>query len=200
MTWLQFWKLPSNTDAVLTVPEFVQAAPYPKGYGASSRTVNRALRSPSLNVSTTSVRRVVVLYARMVSLDLTPFSDALAQLDAGLKEALEQPQSELLRDGVIQRFEYSHELALKFIRRALETYFGDPVDQMTYNDVLRTAAERALINDTKAWFGYRAARNKTSHTYDAAIAAEVFGSALPFLRHGRELFLRLDALTHRSAA
>jgi len=138
--------------------------------------------------------------ARMMSLDCTPLENALAQLEEGLHEAGRQPASELLRDGVIQRFEYTHELALKFIRRALETGFGDVVDEMLYNDVLRTAAERGLINDVQAWFEYRTARNKTSHTYDAKVAADVFRAAQPFLEHVRFLLRRLHALNDTSAA
>ncbi len=136
----------------------------------------------------------------MPLLDCTPLEDAVAQLESGLREADRQPDSEVVRDGVIQRFEYTHELALKFIRRVLETVFGDPVDQMAYNDVLRTAAERGLITDTEAWFAYRSARNKTSHTYDAKVAADVFRSARPFLEHVRFLLRRLHALNHTSAA
>lgn len=136
----------------------------------------------------------------MPSLDYTSFEDALQQLDLGLAEAESDKKSELLRDGVIQRFEYSHELALKFIRRALETVFGDPVDQMPYNDVLRTALERGLIMNIEPWLGYRAARNKTSHTYDASVASEVFRSARPFLTDARALLQQLHALGNSSAA
>lgn len=99
---------------------------------------------------------------------------------------------ELFRDGVLQRFEYSHELVLKFIRRALETIYGDNVDQMAYNDVLRTAAERGLIDEVDRWFEYRAARNKTSHTYDAQIAEAVYVSVRPFLTDAREFLYRLS--------
>ena len=119
----------------------------------------------------------------MSSLDFAPLEEAITQLAEGLQETDGHPESELLRDGVIQRFEYTHELALKFIRRALEVIFGEGVDQMAYNDVLRTAFERGIIGDVDAWFGYRAARNKTSHTYDASVAAEVFRTARPFLGH-----------------
>lgn len=135
----------------------------------------------------------------MTVLDFTSLADALAQLQDGLHEAQGDPASELLRDGVIQRFEYSHELALKAIRRALETMFDDPVDQMAYNDVLRVAAERGLIENVDAWFAYRSARNKTSHAYDAHIAAEVYGVAEPFLADARLLSRNLDALARRSA-
>ncbi|HUY90835.1 MAG TPA: nucleotidyltransferase substrate binding protein [Pirellulales bacterium] len=136
----------------------------------------------------------------MTTLDFTPLADALKQLEDGLRDAREQPQSEIIRDGVIQRFEYTHELAIKLIRRTLEMVFGDPVDQMPYNDVLRVAAERGLIDNVEAWFGYRTARNKTSHTYDAAVAAEVFRVAQPFVTDARALLDHLDAIGRRAAA
>ncbi len=133
-------------------------------------------------------------------LDISPLADALLQLDVGLRQAEDSPSNELLRDGVIQRFEYSHELALKFMRRALETVYGDDVDKMAYNDVLRTAAERGLIDEVDRWFDYRVARNSTSHTYDAATAAAVFTSARPFLIDARDLLLRLNDLPDSTAA
>lgn len=132
----------------------------------------------------------------VATLDLSALADALTQLDAGLREAEDNPSSELLRDGVIQRFEYSHELAIKFIRRALETIYGDPVDQLAYKDLLRTAAERGLIQNVEGWFAYRDARNKTSHTYDAAVAAEVYAVARPFLVDGRFVLDRLYDIAH----
>jgi nucleotidyltransferase substrate binding protein (TIGR01987 family) len=135
----------------------------------------------------------------MTTMDITPLKDAIAQLAAGLREATQPGATELVRDGVIQRFEYSHELSLKFIRRALETVFGDPVDQMPYNDVLRIASERGLIDNIERWFTYRSARNKSSHTYDSGIAAEVFAAAITFLDDARILLRNLDALPHRSA-
>lgn len=104
-------------------------------------------------------------YTRSIKpLDISPLADALLQLDAGLREAEAHPLHDLFRDGVIQRFEYTHELALKLLRRTLETVFGDDVDAMAYNDVLRTAAERGLIQSVENWIAYRVARNKTSHT------------------------------------
>lgn len=138
--------------------------------------------------------------APITRLDVSPLADALLQLDVGLQQTEDSPVNELLRDGVIQRFEYSHELALKLMRRALETVYGDDVDKMAYNDVLRTAAERGLIENVDRWFEYRIARNKTSHTYDAATAAAVFSCARPFLVDARELLLCLNALSDSTAA
>jgi nucleotidyltransferase substrate binding protein (TIGR01987 family) len=128
----------------------------------------------------------------MTTLDLSPLRAALAQLEEGLQAAGAEPESEIIRDGVIQRFEYSHELALKFIKRVLEIRHGDSVDTMGYNDVLRTAAERGYIENVEQWFAYRKARNQTSHTYDSHVAAAVFGSARPFLENARLLLARLE--------
>jgi nucleotidyltransferase substrate binding protein (TIGR01987 family) len=128
----------------------------------------------------------------MSELNITTLRDALGQLETGLLEAERSSASELLRDGVIQRFEYSHESAIRIIKRALETIFGDQVDPMPHNDLLRTAAERGLIEGIGRWMDYRLARNKTSHAYDEAIAAEVYGCARPFLNDAQFLLKRLD--------
>ncbi len=123
------------------------------------------------------------------ALDISPLRQALLQLEQGIAAAHGQPDSEIIRDGVIQRFEYSHELSLKFIKRVLETRHGDKVDQMAYNDVLRTAHERGYIEHVEQWFEYRKARNQSSHTYDVSVAALVFSFAEPFL-HDARIFLK----------
>lgn len=131
----------------------------------------------------------------MSTLDLTPLRNALNQLEEGLKASENEPRSEIIRDGVIQRFEYSHELALKFIKRILETRHGDAVDQMAYNDLLRTGAERGYITNVEEWFEYRKARNQTSHTYDASVAALVFSVTPKFLKNARILLENLEKRT-----
>jgi nucleotidyltransferase substrate binding protein (TIGR01987 family) len=130
----------------------------------------------------------------MSTLDFSPLKKAIQQLADGIKQADKDPQSELLRDGVIQRFEYTFELAIKFIRRVLEVEFGDPVDTMTLRDVLRSAYERQLILDPTQWFVFRDQRNKTSHTYDANVAVDVYKAAAPFLDQARILIDRLHDL------
>jgi nucleotidyltransferase substrate binding protein (TIGR01987 family) len=128
----------------------------------------------------------------MSELKTTTLGDALGQLENGLLEAERSSASELLRDGVIQRFEYSHESAVRIIKRTLETVFGDQVDTMSHNDLLRTAVERGLIDGIERWMDYRLARNKTSHAYDEAVAAEVYRCARPFLNDAQFLLKRLD--------
>jgi len=51
---------------------------------------------------------------------LTTFEKALLSLE----KALEQPKNEFIRDSVIQRFEYTYELAWKMLRRFLVADVG----------------------------------------------------------------------------
>jgi nucleotidyltransferase substrate binding protein (TIGR01987 family) len=136
----------------------------------------------------------------MPPLDFTSLANALDQLAQGLEEVRTSPHSELLRDGIIQRFEYSHELCIKFLCRVLENVFEDRVDSMPYNEVLRKGAERGLIADPRSWFRYRLARNKTSHTYDEVIAREVFTVAEPFLQDAAALLQSLHEAANRTDA
>lgn len=128
----------------------------------------------------------------MQQLELTSLKNALKQLEDGLLRAEKEPENELIRDGVIQRFEYSHELAVKFIKRVLEMKHNDNVDQMVYNDILRTAFERGYVRNVEQWFEYRKARNQTSHTYDMEVAAHVYSFARPFLGEAQFLLQNLE--------
>ena len=78
------------------------------------------------------------------------------------------------------------------IKRTLETQFDEKVDTMTWNDTLRTAVERGLITNVEQWFDYRTERNKTSHTYDASVAAIVYESAKRFLPDVQKLLSALE--------
>ena len=129
------------------------------------------------------------------SLDYTPLEEALKQLGVALELCGEDPENELMRDGAIQRFEYSFELCMKFIKRALDVVYADTsTDALSFRDLLRTAAERQLIGDVERWFVYRDARNKTSHTYDSAIAESVFAVIPDFLPDAQALLSRFHAL------
>lgn len=101
---------------------------------------------------------------------------------------------DVIRSGVIQHFEFTYELAWKFIRRQLEADLGrSAVDGINRRDLFRVAAENNLIEDVEAWFRYHVARNQTSHTYDHAIAATVYATSLDFLADAAALLEVLEA-------
>ncbi len=83
------------------------------------------------------------------------------------------PIDELLKEGLIQRFEYTHELAWN-VMKDYEEYQG-------YNnvrgsrDAIRLALQIGIIED-KLWMDTIEDRNLTSHNYDDEVADEVFTS------------------------
>ncbi len=134
----------------------------------------------------------------MKKLSLTPFTRAVTRLERAIAvptDLLNDFQIEMIRDAIIQRFEYTYELAWKFIRRAIREMEGETVlDQMlTRHDLFRKAAELKLIEDVTAWMDYHEARNITSHIYDVEVAIRVHGSALRFVHDARKLLMVLQS-------
>lgn len=115
-----------------------------------------------------------------MALNLSPIKKAYGSLTKALQRALQNRDDLEVRDGCIQRFEYTYELSIKFIKRYIETESPttENVDQLNFRDLLRTAAEIGLIKDVNGWFSFREARNNTSHAYDEIKANQVF-SVIP---------------------
>ncbi len=92
-----------------------------------------------------------------------------------LKEAVELSKarelSKLEQQGVIQSFEYTNELAWKTLKDFLE-YQGN-VEIYGSRDAIRASFKLGLIENGELWMDMIKSRNKTSHTYDEAIANEI---------------------------
>lgn len=131
----------------------------------------------------------------MPTLDLSPLEGALAALDRGLARAIPAPADEELRDACIQRFEFCFELCWKMLKRRLELDLPSPalIDGMSYRELFRVGAEQGLVDDPAPWFVYRDKRNITSHTYNAAKAAEIFAVIPEFASQAKGLLGRLQA-------
>lgn len=134
-------------------------------------------------------------------LDLTSLRDALASLRRGLARWQPNPADEEIRDACIQRFEYCFELSWKMLKRRLELDLPDAasVDAMSYRELIRSGAERGLIADAAAWMLYRDKRNTTSHTYNAARAAEVAAVIPAFESHAQALLALLQSRNQSDA-
>ena len=95
-----------------------------------------------------------------------------------LREALEaevKDLSQLEREGVIQRFEYTFELAWNTLKDRLE-YDGVVLDTVSPRNVIRAAFRAKLIDDGDAWIDMLTDRNLMAHTYDAARFEAVAGN------------------------
>ena len=132
-----------------------------------------------------------------MSLDLTSLSNAIARLNEGLEIYRRDPSQTLIRDGLVQRFEFTYEVAHKMLKRALEAGSASPevYDQMTFADLIRSGNEQGLLlGDWPTWRRYRDMRGKTSHTYNETVAIEVVAGIEGFMRDA--VFLR-DQLRER---
>jgi nucleotidyltransferase substrate binding protein (TIGR01987 family) len=106
------------------------------------------------------------------------------------------PERIVLRDGVIQRFEFTFELSWKMLKRYLEEYGLEKVDGLNNRELFRIGFEQGLLDDPEAWFYYLKMRNQTSHVYDEAKADMVFAAARTFLQDAQSLLERLVKKVH----
>ena len=100
--------------------------------------------------------------------------------------------SELMRDGVIQRFEYTFELSWKTLKRYLEVYGLENPDGFTNKQLFRVGFENGFIRDSEIWLKFLHNRNLTSHTYNENIAEEVYKNAKLFIKEVKFLFDKLQ--------
>lgn len=133
-----------------------------------------------------------------MKLDLGSFEKALASLERAIRRSSAEVNDEELRDAVIQRFEYTYELSWKMLKRRLEQDSPSPqqIDRLSFNDLLREAAERGMITNVRRWMEFREQRNITSHTYDRKKAESVYATALDFAKEAGELLAKLQERNH----
>jgi len=79
---------------------------------------------------------------------------------------------EMIKEGLIQRFEYTHELALNVMKDYAEYQGNSTVGGS--RDATREAFQLKLISDGHIWMDMIVSRNKTSHTYNEEIADEIY--------------------------
>lgn len=134
-----------------------------------------------------------------MTIDISSLEKAVISLEEafrvlkGTKNRLETAGWKLLRDGVIQRFEYTFELSWKLLKRYLEEYGLERVDTLTNRELFRVGHEQRLLDDAEAWIGYLRGRNLTSHMYSEGVAEQVFRTAEAFLPSVRFLLDQLRA-------
>lgn len=83
---------------------------------------------------------------------------------------------EMIKEGLIQRFEYTHELAWNVMKDYAE-YQGNP-NIGGSRDASREAFQLKLVTNGHIWMDMITSRNKTSHTYNEETANEIYGKIL----------------------
>jgi nucleotidyltransferase substrate binding protein (TIGR01987 family) len=99
------------------------------------------------------------------------FNKALSRLTRAVELAHERPLSELEEQGLIQAFEFTHELAWN-VMKDYAHYQGNAAVAGS-RDATREAFSLQLIADGKGWMEMITSRNKTSHTYNEDVAREI---------------------------
>lgn len=74
--------------------------------------------------------------------------------------------SDLEKEGTIQRFEFTVELAWKTLKDYLE-YQGLDIDPVTPRNVIKEAFTAKILSDGQVWIDMLDHRNLMSHTYDS---------------------------------
>lgn len=86
--------------------------------------------------------------------------------------ALRQPKSEWTRDAAILRFEFTFELAWKAIAKMARR---EGHESASARRSFRLAAQLGWIEDDGLWLDMLEDRNRTTHTYNEAIAEAIYG-------------------------
>lgn len=100
---------------------------------------------------------------------LMNFTKALLRLEEGL--GAYKDDNTLLRDGIIQRFEFTFELAWKSMKEVFED--EGLIGLNSPKAVLKEAFAIGIIMDEKLWINMLSDRNATSHIYSESVATEI---------------------------
>lgn len=112
----------------------------------------------------------------METLDFTALENSVYRLKEVVEKYKENEKDTIVRDSLIQRFEFTYSISLKLLRRYFmeRAFFVDDINSLSFNDMVRTATRLGLLkSDLEMWTKYREMRNLTSHTYDEEVALKV---------------------------
>ncbi len=99
------------------------------------------------------------------------FKRALKQLDKAMDLMDERALTELEEQGVIQAFEYNHELAWKVLKDFFE--HQGVQGMLGGRDAVTEAFNRGLIIEGDVWLDMIKKRNLTVHTYNEETTADI---------------------------
>lgn len=123
----------------------------------------------------------------------------LAKLDQ-LKNALQSLKSVLIeyeqnpslgvRDGAIQRFEFTCELVWKVLKERIEESGRE--EHNNPKNIFRVASDIGLIDNPETWFGFLKNRNLSSHLYDDGEMTKIFSDISAFIVETEKIVVALD--------
>lgn len=117
------------------------------------------------------------------------FRKALKTLTEAVEAAAERELSDLEERGLIQSFEYTHELAWLTLKDFLEDQ-GVTQNLIGSRDATRHAFAQGLVEEGQTWMDMIQSRNQTTHTYNEETAHRI---ADDILKRYHAAFVKLEA-------
>jgi len=127
------------------------------------------------------------------------FSKALSQLADAVELAQERPLTRLEEQGMIQAFEFTHELAWNTLKdflenRGVQNIYGS-------KDTTREAFKAGLIENGEIWMDMIKSRNQTTHTYDESTVIEILEAVTAsYFAEFNALLVRLNKVKEEELA
>ena len=123
------------------------------------------------------------------------FKRGFARLNEASVLAKQRDLSDLERQGLIQAFEFTHELAWNTLKDFL-TAHGAAVKLYGSRDATRAAFAAELIENGDVWMMMIEHRNESSHTYNDEVASKIMAAVLrlyvPAFEQFQRRFLKLE--------
>jgi hypothetical protein len=130
-----------------------------------------------------------------MDLYIAPLGRAVERLDEGLRRSLLDPGDQLVCDGLIHRFEFTYDLALKVLRRCLVALASDDapaVEALDMEALVGLGHEQGLLLGAwPVWRTWHDLRVHTGHADEEPMGPEVVGAVPRFLDEVRYLQRRL---------
>ncbi len=102
------------------------------------------------------------------------YQRAYAQLASAIELMRSRDLSDLEKQGVIQAFEFTWELAWNLLKDYLNWQGESEITGA--RDAIRESFKRGLIEEGQVWMAMLQDRNRTSHTYNESTMREILAS------------------------
>jgi nucleotidyltransferase substrate binding protein (TIGR01987 family) len=102
---------------------------------------------------------------------LENYKKALDQFNQAIKLSRERALNDLEKQGLIQAFEFTHELAWNVMKDYFDYQGTNTITGS--RDATREAFQRGIISNGDQWMEMIKSRNQTTHTYNKITADEI---------------------------
>ncbi|GAB6909957.1 conserved hypothetical protein [Desulfosarcina cetonica] len=104
-------------------------------------------------------------------------------------EVMKEPESSIVMDATIQRFEFTYELMWKTLKTFLEDIHG--VRTISPRQVFVEAYSLSIVEQEDIFLEMIKSRNLLSHTYNEKQAADIYKKCPSYLSAMKDLFAKL---------